>query len=80
MLNALVKKGVLSDQEAKEIMTQDKKAYDSTAAHKIKLASSIKNITFYGDLRLRYELSDGVTGDSPTTTTGRIYGRRQART
>lgn len=61
LLNALVKKGVLSDQEAQQIQAQDEKEYNETAASKISLASSIKKITFYGDLRLRYELRDGTT-------------------
>ena len=61
LLNALVKKGVLSDSEAQQIEAQDQKEYNETAASKISLASSIKKITFYGDLRLRYEMRDGVT-------------------
>jgi hypothetical protein len=70
LLDALVKKGVLSDQEAEDIRASEEKDYASTAASKITLSSSIKTITFYGDLRLRYELRDGTTGASPTTTTG----------
>ena len=61
LLDALVKKGVLSDQEAEDIRAQDEKEWSSTAASKISLASSIKSIQFYGDLRLRYELRDGTT-------------------
>jgi hypothetical protein len=61
LLNALVKKGVLSDSEAQQIETEDQKEYNSTSASKINLSSSIKTITFYGDLRLRYEMRDGVT-------------------
>ncbi len=61
LLDALVKKGVLSDQERQDIEAQDLKEYNTTAASKINLASSIKSITFYGDLRLRYELRDGTT-------------------
>ena len=61
LLNALVKKGVLSDSEAQEIEAQDEKEYNSTSASKINLSSSIKTITFYGDLRLRYEMRDGTT-------------------
>jgi hypothetical protein len=61
LLDALVKKGVLSDQERQSIEAQDLKEYNTTAASKISLPSSIKTITFYGDLRLRYELRDGTT-------------------
>ena len=67
LLNALVKKGVLSDPEAQDIEAQDMKEYNTTAASKITLASSIKSITFYGDLRLRYEMRDGTM---PTGFTG----------
>ncbi len=61
LLDALVKKGVLSDQEAEDIRADEATEYASTAASKINLSSSIKTITFYGDLRLRYELRDGTT-------------------
>jgi hypothetical protein len=61
LIDALVKKGVLSDQEAEDIRASEEKDYASTAASKITFASSIKTITFYGDVRLRYELRDGTT-------------------
>jgi hypothetical protein len=60
LLDALVKKGVLSDQEAEDIRASDAKDYSMTAASKISLGSSIKTITFYGDARLRYEIRDGT--------------------
>jgi hypothetical protein len=60
LLDALVKKGVLSDQEAEDIRASEEKDYSTTAASKIVLSSAIKTITFYGDLRLRYELRDGT--------------------
>ncbi len=58
LLNALVKKGVLSNKEAQEIQAQDQKDYNTTAASKLSIAGYIKNITFYGDGRLRYESID----------------------
>jgi hypothetical protein len=69
LLDALVKKGVLSDQEAEDIRADEAKDYTSTAASKINLSTSIKTITFYGDLRLRYELRDGTT---PAGLTGQF--------
>jgi hypothetical protein len=72
LLDALVKKGVLSNQEAQDIEAQDEKEYNTTAASKIILSSSIKNITFYGDLRLRYELRDGSTPAGATGTGGAL--------
>ena len=61
LLDALVQKGVLSNQEAKEIEAKEEKDYSTPAESKIHLGPSIKSITFYGDLRLRYELRDGTT-------------------
>jgi hypothetical protein len=72
LLDALVKKGVLSDQEAEDIRAQDQKDFNTTAASKINLSSSIKNITFYGDLRLRYELRDGATPSGYTGVGGAL--------
>ena len=72
LLDALVKKGVLSNQEAQDIEAQDQKEYNTTDASKIILSSSIKNITFYGDLRLRYELRDGSTPAGATGVGGAI--------
>jgi putative porin len=70
LLDALVKKGVLSDQDAEDIRASEEKDYASTAASKINLSTSIKSITFYGDLRLRFELRDGVTPAGLTGTGG----------
>jgi hypothetical protein len=70
LLDALVKKGLLSDQDAEDIRASEETAYASTAASKISLGTSIKSITFYGDLRLRYELRDGVTPAGITGTGG----------
>ncbi len=71
LLDALVEKGVLTNREAKEIEDKDQKAYDSTAASKITLGPSIKSLTFYGDLRLRYEQRTGnIPSGSAITPTG----------
>jgi len=71
LLSALVKKGVLSDQEAEDIAAQEQQDYASSAASKINLSSAVKSITFYGDLRLRYELRDGTTpGNTATNASG----------
>jgi len=72
LLNALVKKGVLSNEEAQDIQAQDQKDYNMTAASKINLASSIKSITFYGDLRMRYEMRDGTTPAGFTGNGGKL--------
>jgi len=60
LLNALVKKGVLTDKEAEEIRADEEKDYAETGASKIVLSEAVKTIQFYGDLRLRYEMRDGT--------------------
>jgi hypothetical protein len=70
LLDTLVQKGVLSDKERQDILAKDQKEYNTTALSKINLPSSIKNITFYGDLRLRYEMRDGTTPAGATGTGG----------
>jgi hypothetical protein len=80
LLSALVKKGVLSDQESEDIMAAEEKDYSSTAASKISLSSSIKTITFYGDLRLRYELRDGGTPGGTATNAGGILAHKDSET
>jgi hypothetical protein len=81
LLDALVKKGVLSDQEAEDIRASEEKDYSSTAASKIILSSSIKTITFYGDLRLRYELRDGTApANTALASSGALVGHNDSQT
>ncbi len=55
LLDALVKKGVLSDQEAEDIRADEAKEFATTPAGKLAVADYIKQITFYGDGRLRFD-------------------------
>ncbi len=55
LLDALVKKGVLSGKEAEEIRVDEEKNAPVTPASKIAVGNYIKQIQFYGDGRLRYE-------------------------
>jgi hypothetical protein len=70
LLDALVKKGVLSDQEAEDVRASEEKDYATTGASKIVLSSAVKTIQFYGDLRLRYEMRAGSLGGGVPTATG----------
>ena len=58
LLDALVKKGVLSDQEATNIRASEEKDFSTTAADKIAISDYVKKITFYGDVRYRWEYAD----------------------
>jgi hypothetical protein len=80
LLDALVKKGVLSDQEAEDIRASDAKDYSMTAASKISLGSSIKTITFYGDARLRYEIRDGTVQAGDTAGNGANFTHNDSQT
>ncbi len=80
LLDALVKKGVLSDQEAEDVRADEAKDYSQTGASKIVLSSAIKTIQFYGDLRLRYEMRDGTTGPGATSTGGALSNHGDSQT
>jgi hypothetical protein len=80
LLDALVKKGVLSDQEAEDIRADEEKDYASTAASKINLSSSIKTITFYGDLRLRYEMRNATIGVGDVVSGGGLAAHTDSQT
>jgi len=55
LLDALVKKGVLSAKEAEDIRADETKDYSKTAASKLAVGDYVKKLQFYGDGRLRYE-------------------------
>src|SRR5271155_2788508 len=58
LLDALVKKGVLSDQEAEDIRASAAKEYAETPAAKLSIGDYITNLKLYGDGRYRYEYLD----------------------
>src|SRR5678815_3251168 len=55
LVDALVRKGVLTDKEAEEIRADMSRQHSGDAASKIKLSNSITELKLYGDLRLRYQ-------------------------
>lgn len=55
LIDALVKKGVLSGKEAEEIRADMTKESANNSAEKIKLSNSVTELKLYGDLRLRYQ-------------------------
>lgn len=55
LVEALVKKGVLTDQEAEEIRADLVKEFNTTSAGKLEVGSHIKKLKLYGDARWRYE-------------------------
>jgi hypothetical protein len=69
LLDALVKKGVLSDQEAEDIRASAAADYSKTSAGKLGISDSVQKLTFYGDARLRFEYAD-EKAQSPLTGAG----------
>ena len=65
LIDALVKKGVLSDQEAEDIRADIAKEYSETPAGKLSIANHITNLTLYGDARVRFEYLDERAQASP---------------
>ena len=59
LLDLLVKKRLISDQEAEEVRSELTKEAASTSAGKWKLSTPITEIELYGDVRLRYEYRGG---------------------
>src|SRR6478752_9758903 len=59
LLDLLVRKKLITDQEAEEVRTELVKESASTAAGKWKLSTPITEIELYGDVRLRYEYRGG---------------------
>lgn len=55
LLDALVKKGVLSDQEAEDIRADETKDFSKTSASKLAIGDYVKKLQFYGDGRLRFD-------------------------
>jgi len=59
LLDLLVKKRLISDQEAEEVRSELVKESASTSAGKWKLSAPITELELYGDVRLRYEYRGG---------------------
>ena len=61
LLDLLVKKRLITDQEAEEVRTELVKESAETSAGKWKLSTPITEIELYGDVRLRYQYNGGET-------------------
>src|SRR3954471_11643279 len=66
LLDLLVKKRIITDQEAEEVRAELTKDTSSTSAGKLKLSNPIPELEIYGDARVRYEIRTAETG-SPDT-------------
>jgi len=64
LLDLLVKKRLITDQEAEEVRAELTKQVSETSGGKWKLSTPITEIELYGDIRLRYQYNGGQTGDN----------------
>ena len=67
LLDLLVKKKIITDQEAEEVRAELTKDVSTTSAGKWKLSTPITEIELYGDARIRYEYRGGRTVGDPST-------------
>ena len=58
LIDKLVQKGILNDQEAEDLRADLVKDFNQTPAGKLNFSSSVKELKFYGDARYRYQFDD----------------------
>src|SRR5258708_31397325 len=58
LVEKLVRKGILTDQEAEEVRADMTRDFAQTSAAKIHLSDSITQLKLYGDLRMRWAYND----------------------
>lgn len=58
LVDALVRKGVLTSQEADDIRAEMSQDAEKSSANKVKLSNAVTELRLYGDLRLRYQYDD----------------------
>ncbi|HWX20865.1 MAG TPA: putative porin [Candidatus Binatia bacterium] len=78
LLDKLVKKGVLTDQEAQELMT-DGTQTNLPSASKWKINDAIKSIQLFGDVRFRYEYRAAENPGPASGAAGNTYYRDRFR-
>lgn len=77
LINKLVGKGILTEAEAKELMSEATQTNQVTPS-KWKLSDSIKSIGLYGDVRFRYEYR-GAENAPGSGESGNTYARERFR-
>jgi hypothetical protein len=70
LLDLLVKKKIITDQEAEEVRSELTREVATTSAGKWKLSAPINEVELYGDMRVRYEQRQGTTADVVPGTPG----------
>ena len=81
IVDALVSKGVLTEEEGKLISKgakSQKEAQDKSIKGKLSISSALENATLYGDVRARYERRN-IDKLDPGTTNGKNYESNRSR-
>jgi hypothetical protein len=79
LLDLLVRKRVITDQEAEEVRSELAKEMAATSAGKWKLSAPINEIELYGDARVRYEYRGGRTASNDPDNPNDWLERKRAR-
>lgn len=79
LLDLLVRKKILTDQEAEEVRTELSKEDASTSAGKLKLSTPVTELEIYGDARVRYEIRNGKSGAPSTLVTNQDDAQQRNR-
>ncbi|CAN5526773.1 hypothetical protein BH20VER3_BH20VER3_00200 [soil metagenome] len=66
LLDLLVRKGLINDQEAEEVRADLTRENASTSAGKLKLSTPVTELELYGDARVRYEIRMAEAGPPDT--------------
>lgn len=66
LLDLLVRKGLINDQEAEEVRADLTRENASTSAGKLKLSTPLTELEIYGDARVRYEIRTAEAGAPDT--------------
>src|SRR5256714_8273765 len=69
LLDLLVRKGLITDQEAEDVRADLVKENAATSAGKLKLSTPLTELELYGDARVRYEIRTAEAGPPDTLTT-----------
>src|ERR671919_507085 len=79
LLDLLVRKRVITDQEAEEVRSELSKEMAATSAGKWKLSAPINEIELYADTRVRYEYRGGRTASNDPENPNDWLERKRAR-
>jgi hypothetical protein len=80
LLDLLVKKRIITDQEAEEVRGELTREVSTTAAGKLKLSDPLTQLEIYGDARVRYEIREGNSGPPNTLVTNPSDAQQRNRT